>query len=99
MLASYSIDSYISIGLTHNNKLIPEDLIKELVLNLSSVVKFCFNGLTVTSKHFNIFVDLMAMKSSVLVSVKTEAHSFIHGLITAEQWPSDLLHSSHELQA
>lgn len=99
MLASYSIDSYISMGLTHNNRLITEDVIKELVLNLGSLIKFCLNGLTVTSKCFNIFVDLMAMKSSVLVSVKTEAYSFIHGLITAEQWPSDLLHSSHELQA
>lgn len=69
-----------------------------MVLNLGSVVKFCLNGLTVTSKRFNIFVDLMVMKSSILVSVKTEAHSFIYGLITAEQWPSDL-HSSHELQS
>lgn len=69
-----------------------------MVLNLGSVVKFCLSGLIVTSKRFNIFVDLMVMKSSVLLSVKTEAHSFIYGLITAEQWPSDL-HSSHELQS
>lgn len=59
MLASYSIDSNLSIGLTHNNKLISEDLRKDLVLNLDSVVKFCLNGLTVTSKRFSIFVDLM----------------------------------------
>lgn len=69
-----------------------------MVLNLGSVVKFCLNGLTVTSKRFSIFVDLMIIKSFGLVSVKTEAHSFIHGLITAEEWPSGLLHSSHELQ-
>lgn len=66
---------------------------------MDSVVKFCLNGLTVTSERFNIFVDLMVMKSSVLVSVKTEVHSFIYALITAEQWPSDSLHSSHELQS
>lgn len=75
MLTSCSIDSNISVGLTHSNRCIPEDLRKDLVLNLGSVVKFCLNGLTVTSKRFNIFVDLMVVKSSGLVSVKTEVHS------------------------
>lgn len=75
MLTSCSIDSNISVGLTQNKKRIPEDLRKDLVLNLGSVVKFCLNGLTVTSKCFNIFVDLMVVKSSGLVSVKTEVHS------------------------
>lgn len=65
----------MSVGLTQNKKRIPEDLRKDLVLNLGSVVKFCLNGLTVTSKCFNIFVDLMVVKSSGLVSVKTEVHS------------------------
>lgn len=65
----------MSTGLTHNNKYIPEDLSKDLVLNLGSVIKFCLNGLTVTSKRFNIFVDLMVVKSSGLVSVKTKVHS------------------------
>lgn len=75
MLTSCSIDSNISVGLTQNKKRIPEDLRKDLVLNLGSVVKFCLNGLTVTSKCFNIFVDLMVVKSSGLVSVKTEVRS------------------------
>lgn len=74
MLTSCSIDSNISVGLTQNKKRIPEDLRKDLVLNLGSVVKFCLNGLNVTSKCFNIFVDLMVVKSSGLVSVKTEVH-------------------------
>lgn len=75
MLISYSIDSNTSIGLTHNNKHILEDLKKDLVLNLGSVVKFCLNGLTVTFEHFSVFVDLMVVKSFGLVSVKTDAHS------------------------
>lgn len=61
--------------LTHNNKHISEDLRKDFVLNLGSVVKFCLYGLTVASKSFCIFVDLMVVKSSGLVSVKTEDHS------------------------